>query len=652
MIQPRPELVVVLLASIFALHSPAAPPPNIVADGVPEPSAELRAELAPYLEQRSASFQGWHPTRREVYLLTRFGDVSQLHTVKMPGGARTQLTFGREPVGDAAIQPVGGGAIILSQDAGGSEFFQLHRLVAGDARQVLLTDGKSRNSAALWSRNGRWIAFTSTQRTGACSDVYVMNPAEDKSARLAVKIDAPGWSLLDWSWDGTQILLLEYVSINESYLHLADVKTGALRALTPKGKEPVSYGNAIFASWTTLFVTTDYGSQFLHLAKLDIETGQRFPIGIGSRGDSNILPWNFESLELSPDGKTLAFLANEFGFSRMYLMDTETQKITIVSSLPKGVISGLKFHSNNRDLGFTLASARSPADVYSVDVTTLKIERWTESEAGGLDPASFAEPKLVQLKSFDGLPISALVYRPDPKKFPGPRPVMIRIHGGPESQSRPISLGRRNYYINELGIALVLPNVRGSAGFGKSFLLADNGFHREDSVRDIGAVIDWIRSSPGLDGERIGVEGESYGGYMTLASLVHFSDRLRCGVDGVGISNFISFLENTQAYRRDLRRAEYGDERDPAMKAHLEKVSPLNHVQQITRPLLVVQGANDPRVPMGESRQMVEAMRAAGRTAWYLMAKDEGHGFRKKTNVDYEFACAVLFLKEHLLGAK
>lgn len=631
---------------MLPLRSPAAPPPNLMADAVPDPPAELRANLAPYLEQRSASFQGWHPERREIFILTRFGEATQLHAVKMPGGARTQLTFGREPVGDASVQPAGEGAVILSQDSGGSEFYQLHRLDRGAGKQVLLTDGKSRNSSAVWSRDGRQIAFTSTRRTGACSDVCVMDPANPEPARITVKIDAPGWQVIEWSPDNSRILLKEYVSINESYLHLADVATGHLRALTPRRTAPVAYGAATIAAKPgTLFITTDEGSEFLHLARLDVESGAVTAI------PTNI-SWDIEQIELSPDGRTLAFAANEAGFSKLYLLDVATDRVTPVSALPKGVIGGLRFHPKNRDLAFTLASARSTADVYSLDVATLELERWTESENGGLDTGRFAEPALVRIKSFDGLEISLLVYRPDPGKFPGPRPVMIRIHGGPEGQSRPVSLGRRNYYVNELGVALVLPNARGSQGYGKSFLRADNGFKREDSVRDIGACIDWIKSAPGLDGSRVGVEGESYGGYMTLASLVHFSDKLRCGIDGVGISNFISFLQNTQPYRRDLRRAEYGDERDPAMRAHLEKVSPLNHVRRIARPLFVIQGENDPRVPMSESRQMVDAMRAAGRTVWHLLARDEGHGFRKKSNVDYEFACAVMFLNEHLLGKK
>lgn len=636
-----------LSAALLALISSvvlAEVPANLIADGVPEHPPALVTEVGRYLQSRSAVFEGWHPLRREMLITTRFAEVAQLHRVKMPGGARTQITFGSEPVAGASVPPKAGESIVFLQDTGGSEFFQLYRLDAKDGRTTLLTDGKSRHSAAHWSHDGKLIAYTSTQRTGSCSDVHVMDPQDPKTDRLTAKIDAPGWGLLDWSPDGSRLLMQEEISINESYLHLVDVKSGEVTAVVKPGKDKVAYGAAVFAAdGKSLFVTSDRDSEFLRLARMDLATGKETPMTSG-------IDWDVEHLELSPDGKMLAFVVNEDGFSKLHLLDTVSGTITEVANMPKGVIGGLGFHSNNFDLGFTLASARSSADVYSLDIATGKVERWTESETGGLNPETFAEPELVKLKSFDGLTFSAFVYRPDAAKFPGPRPVLIEIHGGPESQARPVFMGRMNYLLNELGMALVVPNVRGSAGRGKSFLLADNGFKREDSVRDIGALIEWVKSTPGFDPQRIAVEGGSYGGYMVLASLTHFSDKLRCGIDVVGISNFVSFLQNTQGYRRDLRRVEYGDERDPAMHAFLDKISPLHQVDKITVPLFVVQGANDPRVPMSESQQMVKAMRDASKPAWYLMAKDEGHGFRKKRNVDFQFVSTVLFWKQYLLA--
>ncbi|MBI5773228.1 MAG: alpha/beta fold hydrolase [Verrucomicrobia bacterium] len=635
-----------VIAGSFSSATPssaAAVPDNLVVEGVPAHTPELRADVGRYLEFRAAGFASWHPQRREMLIATRFADTPQLHLVKFPGGARQQITFFTEPVAGGRFQPKEGKYLVFSQDRGGSEFYQLYRFDLDDARVTLLTDGKSRNGGAHFSHDGNRIAYTSTRRNGKDADIYVMNPADPKSARLLAEIKTPGWSLLDWSPDDASLLVLEYISINESYLHLVDTKTGAVRALTPRGGEKVSYGGGQFAQdGKSLFVTSDRGSEFQRLARVELASGKETPV-------TTNIPWDIEEFELSPDGKLLAFVANEDGVSRLHLMDARGGKEQRAPQLPLGVISSVKFHENSRDLAFTMSSARSPSDAYSVDVKTGAVERWTESETGGLNTATFSEPELVKLKSFDGLEISAFVYRPDAKKFPGPRPSLVIIHGGPESQSRPSFLARNNYLLNELGIALVVPNVRGSAGRGKTFLTLDNGFKREDSVKDIGAIIDWIKRDASLDGGRIAVYGGSYGGYIVLASLTHFSDRLRCGVDVVGISHFVTFLNNTQDYRRDLRRAEYGDERDPAMRAHLEKISPLNSVKKITKPLFVVQGANDPRVPLTEAEQMRDAIRKNGGTAWYLMAKDEGHGFGKKKNADFQFLSMVLFLREHLV---
>ena len=283
--------------------------------------------------------------------------------------------------------------------------------------------------------------------------------------------------------------------------------------------------------------------------------------------------------------------------------------------------------------------------MYVYDLPSGKLARWTASEVGGLDPARFAEPTLVRFPSFDQRQIPAFVYRP--KLAPGAKaPVLISIHGGPEGQAQPSFSALTQFNVNQLGYAVVVPNVRGSSGYGKTYLALDNGQKREDSVKDIGALLDWIATQPDLDASKVVVQGGSYGGYMVLASLMHYSDRLAGGIDTVGISHFSTFLKNTQSYRRDLRRAEYGDERDPVMAAFFDRIAPLNNAARIGKPLFVIQGANDPRVPASESRQIVDAVRAKGVRAWYLLAKDEGHGFRKKSNIDYQNGAAALFLTE------
>ncbi len=440
----------VAVASVWAQVSD-----NLVTEGVPSITPALRQDVSRYLEFRAAAFNSWHPVRREILISTRFADSSQLHLVKTPGGARRQLTFFNDPVAGGSFQPTTGEFIVFSQDSGGGEFYQLYRYDLSNGKVTLLTDGKSRNSAARWSNSGQQIAYTSTRRTGKDTDVYLMNPAEPKSDRLLLELSGGGWRIADWSEDDARLLLIEYVSINESHLHVVYTRTGTRELVTPKSADKISWSGAEFArDGTSLYVATDKDSEFQRLCRFDLAMKMLTPLTPNLR-------WDVEGFELSPDGKTLAFVSNEDGVSVLRLLDVKSGRERPVPKLPLGVITGLEWHKNSRDLGFTLSSARSPADVYSLDVKTGKVERWTESEMGGLNAQMFVEPELVKLKSFDGLGISAFVYRPDPKKFPGRRPAIVSIHGGPESQSRPTFQARNNYYIKELGVALIVPNVRG-----------------------------------------------------------------------------------------------------------------------------------------------------------------------------------------------
>lgn len=626
-----------------------APPESLVLDGVPAVPEELRQGAAPYLESRAAAFRGWHPRERRILITTRFADTPQLHVLAMPGGARRQLTFLPEPVAGAGFQPRVGRFIVFAQDNGGGEFFQLYRLDPGSAKPVLLTDGKSRNMGVKWARSGKSLAYTSTRRNGADNDIYVINPSEPTSDRLALEVKGGGWSISDWSPSETELLLQESISITRSHLHLLDLRSGKSRRITPESQEDVAYENARFSkNGKFIFLTTDKNSEFHRLALFEIpKAGETLAAPRSVLSDH--IAWDIEEVELSDDGEYLAFTANENGIGKLHILNARSGKEARIPKLPSGIISSIDWREETHELGFNIASARAPLDVFSYDLDDNVLERWTYSETGGADASRFAEPELVQMKSFDGLPISAFVYRPDKGRFPGKRPVIVSIHGGPESQSRPGFLARNNYFLEELGVAIVVPNVRGSSGYGKTFLALDNGFKREDSVKDIGTVLDWIEKDSGLDSSRVAVIGGSYGGYMVLASMQHFKDRVRCGVDIVGISNFLTFLKNTQDYRRDLRRVEYGDERDPKMSEFLASIAPTAHVEKITKPLLVVQGKNDPRVPVTESEQMVQAIRGNGGTVWYLMAKDEGHGFGKKRNADFQFYTTIVFLKEHLL---
>ncbi|HEX6625221.1 MAG TPA: prolyl oligopeptidase family serine peptidase, partial [Pyrinomonadaceae bacterium] len=360
------------------------------------------------------------------------------------------------------------------------------------------------------------------------------------------------------------------------------------------------------------------------------------------------IKWDVDDFELSPDGSTIALVTNEDGISRLRLLDTKTRKEKTPPELPVGLVGALEWHDNGRDLGFSLSSARSTSDVYSLDVKTGKVERWTFSETGGLNTDNLSDPQLVKWKSFDGREISGFLYLP-PARFTGPRPLIINIHGGPEAQARPGFLGRTNYYLNEMGVAILYPNVRGSSGYGKTFLALDNGFKREDSYKDIGALLDWLPTQPRLDASRVMVTGGSYGGHMAFAIATLYSDKIRASLPVVGISNLVSFLERTESYRRDLRRAEYGDERDPRMRAFMTHIAPLTNASKITKPIFIVQGGNDPRVPLNEAEQMVKTVRQNNTPVWYLMAKDEGHGFNKKKNQDFQFYATIMFVREYLL---
>ena len=357
-------------------------------------------------------------------------------------------------------------------------------------------------------------------------------------------------------------------------------------------------------------------------------------------------------MRLSPDGQTLAFLLNDNGVSRLYLLNTASGEYEPVDCLPEGIIGDLRWDAEGRRLALTLNASDAPADVFVLRTADCHLTRWTCSEVGGLDSSDFIKPTLFHYPTFDlveGQPreIPAYYYRPN--KGQGPFPALIYIHGGPESQFRPGFSPTFQYYLNELGMAVLAPNVRGSTGYGKNFLKLDNGYQREDSVKDIGKLLDWIEQQPELDSSRVAVIGGSYGGYMVLASMAHFNDRLCCGIDIVGISNFVTFLENTKSYRRNLRRVEYGDERDPSMRQHLERISPTTNAHKISKPMLIVQGQNDPRVPASEAEQMLEAIRENGGAAWYLLAKDEGPGFRKNSNREFYDRAVILFLQRYLL---
>ena len=648
-------LTLVVACPYLLAQEELKPTDNLVLRGIPKIPSELTERVRAYTEARGATFLSWHPEQLQMLISTRFGNSNQVHLVEHPGGARQQLTFFQEPVGSATWEPQSGRYFLFSRDAGGNEFAQLYRFDMATGTIALLTDGKrSQNGGIVWNQAKTQMAYASTQRNGADRDVWIMNPDDSTSNQLLFELPGGGWGVSDWSPDDSQLLLIERLSVNRSNLYLADVKNRTKKLITETKENDIAHSAARFApNGKGIYFTSDAEGEFQQLHYRDLATQQMENL-------SREIPWDIESFDISPNGQWIALIANEAGLSRLYLYHTREKKLEalqasnahwkeVISDLPQGVIGLGEWHPKLPAFAITVSSATSTADVYSINVEKPKLDRWTKSELGGLVANRLAEPKLVSWKSFDDKTISGFLYRP-PAAFTGKRPVIINIHGGPEGQSRPSFLGRNNYFISEMGVAILFPNVRGSTGFGKSFVKLDNGMKRLDSVRDIEALLDWIATQPELDASRVMVTGGSYGGYMTLAVATGYNDRIRCALDVVGISHFGTFLKNTESYRRDLRRVEYGDERQPEMAQFFETIAPLNNAGKITKPLFIVQGGNDPRVPLSEAEQMADKVQANGSPLWYLMAKDEGHGFRKKTNADFQFYATIRFVEEYLLG--
>lgn len=609
-------------------------------DAPPKVPSSLIREVRPYTNMSSYGLAGWHPSRREIWAKAITPSYLGIGIVSSPGDSpQVGVSFPANTY-DVYYSPSGKSAVFV-KDTDGNEQFQVYAYDPSDRKTTLLSDGKSRNTEPVWSNKGEWVIYSSNRRNGTDTDLYVAKPFETTSTRLLAQ-DKGYLKVFDWSPDDRQALFYNWLSANESYLYVVDVTSGEKTLLTPSpGADKVAYDYAQFSSdGKGIYLTTDRDSEFLRLAYMDLVTKKVSYL-------SESIKWNIELFSLSPDRKTLAFVSNEDGVSRLHLLDTATNKERPVTWPRVGVISNLRWHNNNSDLAFTFVSARSIWDIYSINVATGKTERWVKGTSDGVDAEKFSEPEVIHWKSFDDRQISGFLYRP-PVKFTGKRPVIIDIHGGPDDQARPDFNGADNYFINELGVVKIYPNVRGSTGYGKTFLKLDNGFKREDAVKDIGALLDWIKTQPSLDADRVLVTGVSYGGYVALSVAVSYPDRIRAAESISGQSNLVTSNEHTEDWRRDRRREEYGDERDPKMREFLNRIAPLNNVSKIKKPLMIVQGANDARVPSSEADQIVAALKKTGTPVWYLLAKNEGHDFTQKT-LDLQLYQTVMFVKEFLL---
>jgi len=617
---------------------------NLVIENVPEISAELVTTLSPYLNTHYAVFLDWLPRDRGLLIRTRLGDVSQIHLIENPKSYRRQLTFFKEPVHGGIVCPDFEKPFFLfTKDSAGNELNQIYKFNYETGEHQLLTDGKSRHSAIKWLNNGRKFAFSSNMRNGKDYDIYLGSLEGKKSLQRILQKNG-WWGIEDFSPDDKKAVVEQYISANESYYYIFDIGSKRLSQINPI-QQKISYRNARWSKdGNGIYLISDQFSIFKQLHYYDLTTKRFYTL-------TKTIPWDIEEFELSPSGDTVVFISNEDGINKLYFMNSKTHAIT-QAHLPDGLIYGLKYKHNGEYIAFVINSPKSPSDVYTLNLTNRTLLRWTYSEVGGLDTNKFIEPQLIHYKTFDsinGNPRLIPTFYYKPTGFKAPYPALIHCHGGPEGQYLPYFSSLTQFYLNEMGIAVIAPNVRGSSGYGKEFIALDNDYSREDAVRDIGALIEWIEDQSELDASRIGITGGSYGGYMVLACMAHYCDKLRCGIDVCGISNFVTFLRNTGEYRQDLRRAEYGDERNPKMEKFLQEISPLTNAYKIKKPLFVIQGLNDPRVPVTEAEQIVKAVRENGVDVWYLLAEDEGHGFSKKMNRDFSTQAQILFLERYLL---
>lgn len=633
------------------------PNANLVVQGIPPVPQSLADAIGRYNDFRGHGFVDWHPTQREMLVSHRKAgaNTAQIFRVTTPLAEGQQLTDGIDPVTRASYEPRHGQYIVFERATGGNEVAQIYRLplTPAGAQPVLLTHPDERHSINTWLRKSGQLIYSSVpidrtaqggKRARITTTLWLMDPEKPEGRRKLAELDGGGWAAGRPSPDERLVTLTRYLSANESQIWMLDLDSGVPRQVAPAAGGQEAKATYAPAGWSpdgrSLWIASDRAGEFRELMKLDLGSGRIDRV-------SSHIPWDVSGVTLTEDRSKLAVQFNVDGRDELHFFDATTAKeVPAPAPLPNGNVGTASYHHGRGELAFSISNAQGPSQIYSLG-SDGKVEQWTRA-AGAVDTSGFSEQKIVRWKSFDGTTISGLLTQP-PGKFSGKRPVLISIHGGPESQASFGFLGRNAYYVQELGMALIQPNVRGSSGYGKSFLAMDNGFKREDSVKDIGALLDWIATQPDLDASRVLVTGGSYGGYMTLAVATNYADRIAGAIDVVGISHFVTFLNNTESYRRDLRRVEYGDERDPAMKAHLEKISPLTNAARIKKPLFVIQGKNDPRVPYTEAEQIVETVRKGGTPVWYLRAENEGHGFQKKDNQDFQFYATVLFMQQTVL---
>jgi dipeptidyl aminopeptidase/acylaminoacyl peptidase len=635
----RTFLLPLLAAISFSAEAAFTPPMvrgNLVFDGIPERPSENTDTLDAYLSAREATPLGFSP-KGQLLIATRFGDALELHAVDRAGAERRQLTFLREPIERGEYSPdAGRNAFFYLEDAAGDGATQIYYQRVGEIAARRLTDGKSRNTAAIWANNGRELAFATTARDGASYDIDISEPETGALPHLAVTSDGAPWFPLDFSPDDRKLLVQKHVSSAEDYLYVVDLATGQKREVEPSPSKVTIVGARFSRDGTGVYLISDKDGEYAKLHYVNLFTGEKTDV-------SGHIPFDVESFAISKDGHYLAYVTNEGGTGRLNLQDLRAHQDLSPPKLPfAGVIDSLSFDAEGKLLAFGLAAANQPRDAYVLDVAANRLEAWTHSEAGPMDRARLVVPRLTQFPTFDRADgktrqIPLYVYEP---AGGGPHPVLVLLHDGPQGEFRPSFDPWIEYVVGELGFAVVAPNVRGSSGYGRTFASLARGSSREDAVKDIGALVVWLGLDSRFDAKRIVVAGHGYGGYLALAALMNYGDRLKGGAAISGITDFIGFLGGTAPYLKLGEREEFGDERDTETRAFLRRISPLTGAERITRPLLLVSGKNDPRVPFGQSEELVNRLRGRASAAWYLKANDEGGVFAKWQNRE---ACYRVF---------
>lgn len=586
-----------------------------------------------FLNVRSAGGASSSRGGGRVTFLTDITGTAQLWTLDRPMAWPEQLTFYEDRLLFAAHSP-SADRIAFGQDAEGNEEQVIHWIPAAGGLAERLSPTQAKHMWGGWSKDGALVAWSHNGRNRRDFDVFVFDPSTGQERRV---LEGEGmWYVSAWLPGNRHLVVGRADSNANNDLYLLDLATLETRHLTPHQGD-ATFGNVVVTpDARRLYLTANADRDVSTLARIDLDDGR----GVVYLEETT---WDREDLALDESGRWLVVLTNEEGYTKVEIRDLSGGATRTIAGLPRGTAGGAKFVRGTTRLLLTAGAPNDSGDVWSVDAPAGEAVRWTRSSLGGLDRDALIEPELVHFPSFDGLRVPAFYYRP--RHVPGPYPVVINIHGGPESQSTPV-FGATTQYMLQEGFAVLLPNVRGSTGYGKRYMQLDDVRKRMDSVADIRAARDWLVEHGGADARRIALMGGSYGGFMVLSSMVTYPDLWAAGVDIVGIASFVTFLENTSAYRRHLREAEYGSlakDRD-----FLLEISPLTHIHRIAAPLMVVHGRNDPRVPVSEAEQVVAAVRARGLPVEVLIYDDEGHGLAKRANRLDAYPRIAHFLRLHL----